>query len=1477
MPELVAQPFRNVGLFKDHYLAHRVPGLPDFWFPSEEEMAAAYQRIWQVLSEFKATWSRRPPNEEQTEDDLIVHVLDALGFERIPQTDAKRQGESHWPDYTLFPDLVAKQRAARHTGRNNRRFYEHALTIVEAKRWGRKLDSADRADPEHSRENPSQQIVRYLGAMQALNGPLWGILTDGKRWRLYYQLVDDRSAQFYEVDLESVCTGDYERDRDGFRFFYYLFRRDAFVTHPRASKKFLDLVREEGEAHSHRLEEDLKGRVFERIFLYLAKGFIYYRRHEMGIAGPETREELAEVFGGTLILLYRLLFLLHAEDRELLPVLERGPYYGKSLTRLKFAVAQRAVTMDEPLGENAYEIWERLQTLFAAMKHGRPEWNVPRYNGGLFSDRGQHNEFLEGHRIPDDFLTAALYHLCSDEDKSTSEADFIDYADLDVRQLGSIYEGLLEFHLEWADRDLVVIKQNADYIYRDASEVTPARPGRRGTRTYGGVSQGELYLVNDRRERRATGTVFTPAYIVSHIVEKTVGPALSERLSRAEEFLAEQPEASGNAVLEAVLGLRILDPAMGSGHFLVRSLDHLSDRIAEWLAAQPVDNPLIAMVERIRGAVLASLSEQGMSEEFISSAEERLTDNNLLKRLLMKKCVYGVDYNPMAVELAKLSLWLSSFTVGAPLSFLDHHLRCGNSLVGARWDTLVDTYWKGPQGAGQQTGQLNMDDVFFEPVLDAAHDMVDLSSLSDSSFEEVERSADLFAHYYERIRPYREMGDLWVSQFFGTEMPRDGLRIWGGVIGGYLLGKRSSRGDAPARRGPSGKSIDGWTEYATGLASVPWKRLFHWELEFPEVYFEGNRPVPDAGFDVVLGNPPYVKYQNRDDTEEFKRWYKERFTSAHGNYDVYVLFVEQALRLLRPGGRHGYIVYNKWVVSDYGRKLRGLLAERRAVSELVDFADNQLFPGHTTYTCLLFTEDSEHDTLRYTRVPLLGNEREVAQRLPLVLEGLEKAWSEADDGAAATSKLGEELQSLQLQEPVQTDDFDQEDFSDEPWEFAFGPARALRKKVKSAGTPLLSLTRDGDTIFQGLITSADSVYIVHKVEDVSEGLVRVRSDDADAELTLDADLLRPLVSGEDVERYAFLPTPKLILFPYQAQDDRAHLMSPAQLSRHPGTWRYLRSHEQRLRGRESADDDADGGQGRDRPFDDDAWYRYGRQQALDKQGLPKLCVAQTVTKLEVALDFEGLYCTHNVRVNSIVLPEGTPRDTYLYFLALLNSRLLDWFFKTSPIGRHAQGHYAANRQFIKGLPIYTPGDSTQRTRRGKLPRDFRSRYKTCKTGADLAGFCLWCDGTFLRGESRSDDVARGVLVWLVRRVVEDMQTKQEERGGFLHWLSGQLGAGWEDLSGSTNLARYDEHEFDEFWDILGQPANVRRYKTQAQRGFRRRARSLREAVEREHADSVDKLRRRQTALDRDQRLIDHIVYRLYGLTDDEIAIVEAGP
>jgi hypothetical protein len=458
--------------------------------------------------------------------------------------------------------------------------------------------------------------------------------------------------------------------------------------------------------------------------------------------------------------------------------------------------------------------------------------------------------------VTDEHLAPALTALTlMDPDDPDSRG--VDYKALDVRQLGSIYEGLLEHRLRYAEEDLAVVRENGTEVYEPLVDVeNPVEV----------VEDGELYLETDQSERKKTGSYYTPHYIVEYIVENTLGPVLDDRIEEFEDAMADvnailedhNPDDRGveakldaprRRAREALLSLRVCDPAMGSGHFLVHAVDYLTNRIgAAALERDWAVNPIREALDDVRGDVLDSLDAQGVQ---LDDAEAQLDDFTLLKRLVMKRCIYGVDRNPMAVELAKLSLWLRSFTVGAPLSFLDHHLKPGNSLIG----TQVDAVRAALEAEGQQF------EVFggpFAGLLQATELMQEVARLSDATVAEVRESAERFAEYEDAMRPYKRILDLWVSRHFGNERADYLLRQFGNQVLDVFRGHSD----------PSDEEQRTALERAVELSDA--KTFFHWELEFPEVYYDLDRSTrkQNPGFDAVIGNPPYEELSEDERGEE---------------------------------------------------------------------------------------------------------------------------------------------------------------------------------------------------------------------------------------------------------------------------------------------------------------------------------------------------------------------------------------------------------------------------------------------------------------------------------------------------------------------------------------------------------------------------------------------------------------------------------
>ncbi|MBI5832250.1 MAG: Eco57I restriction-modification methylase domain-containing protein [Armatimonadetes bacterium] len=403
--------------------------------------------------------------------------------------------------------------------------------------------------------------------------------------------------------------------------------------------------------------------------------------------------------------------------------------------------------------------------------------------------------------------------------------------------------------------------------------------------------------------------------------------------------------------------------------------------------------------------------------------------------------------------------------------------------------------------------------------------------------------------------------------------------------------------------------------------------VFDWQAGFPAAMAAG-------GFDAVVGNPPYIRIQT------LKEWapveveeYKQRYRSAgRGNYDIYVVFVERGLALLNANGRLGFILPHKFTNAKYGEPLRALVAAGRHLAEVIHFGDRQVFEGATTYTCLMFLDKCGAEKCQVTHVADLA------------------AWDRGEampSGHVAAADLG----------------------SGE-WSFAVGNSGRLLTKVADG---LLLL---GDIVdqFVGVQTSADSVYIL--TEQATFGPEPSYLSVALGEsIAIEPGLLRHIVSGTDVSRYGAMPRRQVILYPYDVTDETATLIDFADLQdRFPAGAEYLHRNRAQLEGRE-------GGK-----FRDEHWYRFGRNQNIGIQSRVKLCVPRLVKRLCAAPDPDGSRCLDNVDVGGLTIRTAFADLDRRYLLAILNSRLLGWYFPyiSAPF---SGGFWSANRQFLSRAPI----------------------------------------------------------------------------------------------------------------------------------------------------------------------------------------------
>lgn len=965
--------FNNRALFADYFLSVRLPELPEW----AEDPRPGYLRLRELYTSARERFARA--DESRVRIELIEPVLATLGF-----SFTASHGGTEVPDYRLMPGAGVR-----------------AIACL-AYPWDRLLDAKDETrDNRRPADNPGARVVSVLASGDAP----WAIVTNGKVWRLYCAVAQSRATSYYEIDLEETLGS--TDPNEAFRYFWLFFRAAAFrprdvpIAGQRQALSFVDQVLAESTEYARRLGDRLKERVFEEVFPELAKGFIAHLRHLDGDADL-SQGRLDEVFRGTLTLLYRVLFLLYAEARGLLPVRETRGYWERSLTRLKGEVAERAGTIEDEVADrlarsysadpSATRLYDRLLDLARIVDQGDASVNTPVYNGGLFltevdpgddSAEAEAARFLLKYKVPDRYLALALDRLAREEDEKRGDLVPIDYKSLGVRQLGSIYEGLLEFRLRIAPEKMAIVrgKKTEEIVpYREAVRQRRAilTEGRRRGARERMLPKGAVYLENDRRERKATGSYYTPDHIVEYIVAHAVGPVLDEHLERLRpEFRAAQqayheavqrqaafqqkgmagddPEKVANAprwqaLADELFEFRVLDPAMGSGHFLVQAVDFITDRMLDFLNGFPW-NPVQARLRQTRETILEEMDRQGVTID-----ASRLSDVNLLKRHVLKRCIYGVDLNPMAVELAKVSLWLHCFTLGAPLSFLDHHLKCGNSLIGTTVQAVERDLAAEAQGhVGHLFGGP------FQGVLTATATVTELASIPDASIGQARRSRSLFKQFEAAQAPYKAVLDIWVSRYFGNERAPEYLT----AVGRDLVKEIESAGKGLA---PQYRQV-----IATAQELSRSKRFFHWDLEFPEAFVDLERKAWKAegeqGFDAVIGNPPWVRQESLG---EQKSALQGLHTTVYDSIaDIYVYFIGRGLGVLRHGRRFGMVLPNKWLRAGYGETLRTFLTGTHRPLELVDFGHAPIFPDADTFPCILIVAAgaAPPSPLRYCAVP----------------------------------------------------------------------------------------------------------------------------------------------------------------------------------------------------------------------------------------------------------------------------------------------------------------------------------------------------------------------------------------------------------------------------------------------------------------------------------------------------------------------------
>jgi len=798
-----------------------------------------------------------------------------------------------------------------------------------------------------SRTSPHSLMQEYLNRSDDVQ---WGVISNGLGLRSLRDNATLTRQAYIEFDLESMFDGEIYSD---FVLLWLICHQSRFETTEKQTECLLEKWSKSAQESGTRALDDLRRGVEEAIVSF-GQGFL---QHPMN---GELRNRLKngdlsaqDYYRQLLRLVYRLIFLFAAEDRDLL-LLPGAAAETRQRFQNYYSTTRLRVLAQKQRGSRHHDRYEALRLVMTLLgsDSGCPELAIPALGGFLFDAHSTAD--LNDAKLDNQALLIAVRSLAFITEGNTRRA--VDYRNLGPEELGSVYESLLELH---------------PLLNTDA---------------------GTFQLTSAAgNERKTTGSYYTPSSLIQVLLDSALDPVIEDRLKGKQDAVQQE---------QALLDLKVCDPACGSGHFLIAA----AHRIAGWLA-------------EVRA---------GDNEPSPNETRRALRD-------VIRHCIYGVDINPMAVELCKVNLWLESLEPGKPLSFLDAHIKCGNSLVGV--------------GPGLDISQLEVPDEAFNPVTgddramaaflkkrnkneregkefivtvlktreDLDHWIAERSrgveAMPEDSAADVQAKAQAYADLQESVEVHRQRqaADFWTAAFYWKIIaPASKAYEIAAPTQGQLKRLRSDR-----------EVHAGLPEQVRRLSRAV--NFFHWSLEYAEVTAAG-------GFDCVLGNPPWeriklqeeeffasrdpqiaaapnkaararlikaleetnpVLFQEFEDARhaaecasKFVRQSSRYPLTAVGDVNTYALFAEHFRNLTNANGRAGVIVPTGIATDDTTKDFFGDMVEKRSLASLFDFENKEaIFPGvHRSYKfCLLTLSGAPVKQAQFiffaTRVEHLRDER----------------------------------------------------------------------------------------------------------------------------------------------------------------------------------------------------------------------------------------------------------------------------------------------------------------------------------------------------------------------------------------------------------------------------------------------------------------------------------------------------------------------
>lgn len=882
----------------------------DYQIPKGLKLQDEYSRSFQIAraqwKAFSAQLERKDLDAQAVTQQFVLELLrDALGYRELEvQAEGITLEERHYP----IPLLAF--------GRVPIVIAPHTLGLDEAAECFAIVGGGSR------KKSAFQLTQEFLNASE---GCLWGIVSNGRQLRLLRDAATLTRPSFLEFELATILED--ERYPDFAALWRLLHGSLAGKTGAVSEDCHWEHWRNEGLQEGTRVREGLRKGV-EEALLTLGQGFLENPANEqLRLDLLKGRLRTQDYYQQLLRLVYRLIFLFTVEERGLLQpevkdvtaeqLAARKAYAdGYSQSRLRSRCMRRRAY------DQYHDLWDATRVVFRGLARGEALLDLPAL-GGLFAE--QQCVALDAATLSNAALLTAVKHLRWSN--RSGQLAPVDYANMASEEMGSVYEGLLELVPE-----VDVHARRFDFVGR----------------TLAGSTQGNA--------RKLSGSYYTPDSLVQELIKSALEPVIKQRL-----------EANKAYPVAAILSIKVIDPACGSGHFLLAAANRLAQELAECQAQDGVVTP-----QAYRHAL----------------------------REVISHCIYGVDKNPLAIELARTALWLVGYEAGKPLSFIDHHIRCGDALLGVLDPVILekgipDKAYDALTGDDKEVvkalkaenkkalklfEESAQSDLFNKSMRVEAFGKLD--ELPDGDLGEVESKRQTWQQERQLIRASlaQQLADMYVAAFlmpkvrdYQAQMPMSSY-FWHVYQGHEPLGKTPD-------------IIDEFCQQA---------QVFHWWLEFPHIHAQG-------GFDVVLGNPPWERIklqeqeffanrspliaeaQNKAEREQRIQWLKDGMLSHHlrggqgdpsvlerglyreflvarrgaeaasvfahdsgrypltgvGDVNTYALFAETISQLLMPHGRAGFIVPTGIATDDSTKDYFAHIAQSGRLASLFSFENEE--------------------------------------------------------------------------------------------------------------------------------------------------------------------------------------------------------------------------------------------------------------------------------------------------------------------------------------------------------------------------------------------------------------------------------------------------------------------------------------------------------------------------------------------------------